>query len=49
MWPADKAARVVVRAIYKRKRELVFTGHGKIGAFIGQHMPSIAHYMMRKT
>jgi NAD(P)-dependent dehydrogenase (short-subunit alcohol dehydrogenase family) len=49
MWPAEKAARVVVRAIYKRKRELVFTGHGKLGAFIGQHLPSVAHIMMVKS
>jgi NAD(P)-dependent dehydrogenase (short-subunit alcohol dehydrogenase family) len=46
MWPADKAAEVIVRAIYRRKRELVFTGHGKVGAFIGQHLPSLAHRMM---
>jgi NAD(P)-dependent dehydrogenase (short-subunit alcohol dehydrogenase family) len=48
MWPADKAAREVVRAIYKRKRELVFTGHGKLGAFIGQHLPDVAHWMLKR-
>ncbi len=48
MWPADKAARVIVRAIHERQRELVFTGHGKIGAFIGQHLPRVAHWMMLK-
>ncbi|MCA9609354.1 MAG: SDR family oxidoreductase, partial [Myxococcales bacterium] len=30
MWPADKAARVMVKALYKRKTEFVFTGHGKV-------------------
>ncbi len=48
MWPADKAARVIVQAIHRRKREVVFTGHGKVGAFIGQHLPGIAHLMMRR-
>jgi NAD(P)-dependent dehydrogenase (short-subunit alcohol dehydrogenase family) len=48
MWPADKAAAVIVRAIHRRKRELVFTGHGKVGAFIGQHMPGLAHRMMTR-
>jgi len=49
MWPAEKAARVIVSAVRKRKRELVFTGHGKVGAFIGQHMPSLAHRMMARN
>ena len=48
MWPADKAAKVIVSAIDKRKRELVFTGHGRGGAFIGQHLPAVAHMMMRR-
>jgi NAD(P)-dependent dehydrogenase (short-subunit alcohol dehydrogenase family) len=49
MWPADKAARVIVEAIHRRRRELVFTGHGKLGAFIGQHLPGVAHRMMRRS
>lgn len=48
MWPADKAATVIVKAAYERKREVVFTGHGKVGAFIGQHLPGVAHLMMKK-
>ena len=47
MWPSDKAARVMVRAIHRRKREYVFTGHGKIGAFFGQHFPSLGYYATR--
>ena len=43
MWPAERAARVMVDAIAKRKRELVFTGHGKLGAFAGRHMPGLVH------
>ncbi len=41
MWPADKAARAIVRAIARRKREVVFTGHGKVGAFVGRHWPGL--------
>ena len=42
MWPPDRAARVMVRALYRRAPELVFTAHGKVGAFLGQHFPSLA-------
>jgi NAD(P)-dependent dehydrogenase (short-subunit alcohol dehydrogenase family) len=44
MWPADRAARVMVYAIAKRKREFTFTGHGKAGAFAGRHMPGLIHF-----
>jgi len=46
VWPADKAARVMAKAIRKRKREFVFTGHGKMGAFLGKHFPGWVHWMM---
>jgi NAD(P)-dependent dehydrogenase (short-subunit alcohol dehydrogenase family) len=48
MWPADKAAKVMADAIYKRKRSFVFTGHGKVGAFVGRHLPGVLHLAMRK-
>ncbi len=44
MWPADRAARAMVDAIAKRKREYTFTGHGKVGAFAGRHMPGLVHF-----
>jgi NAD(P)-dependent dehydrogenase (short-subunit alcohol dehydrogenase family) len=49
MWPADRAARVMVDAIAKRKREYTFTGHGKLGAFAGQHMPGLVHFGMTRS
>jgi len=49
MWPADKAARVMVDAIAKRKRECTFTGHGKVGAFAGRHMPALVHFGLTRT
>jgi NAD(P)-dependent dehydrogenase (short-subunit alcohol dehydrogenase family) len=42
MWSAEDAARVMVDALHRRKGEFVFTGHGKVGAFLGQHMPGLA-------
>lgn len=48
MWPADKAARTIVDAIAKRKREFIFTGHGKLAAFIGRHAPGIVHHAVTK-
>lgn len=49
MWPADKAARVMVRAVHRRRREKVITGHGVIGAFIGQHLPGLVHLVMSRA
>lgn len=49
MWPADRAARVMIDAIAKRKREYTFTGHGKVGAFAGRHMPGLVHFGMTRN
>lgn len=49
MWKADKAARVMAGAIARREREFVFTGHGKLGAFVGQHFPSVVQFAMRNA
>lgn len=49
MWPSERAAKVMVDAIYKRKRELVFTGHGKAGAFIGRHLPGLTHFALTRN
>lgn len=48
MWPADKAARVMASAIWSRKLEFVFTGHGKVGAFVGQHLPGVLRFAMTR-
>lgn len=45
MWTAEKAAKVCADAIARRKREFVFTGHGKVAAFLGRHTPSVAQKM----
>lgn len=46
MWPTDRAARVIVDAIAARRRELVFTGHGKLSSWLGQHAPWLLHAVM---
>jgi NAD(P)-dependent dehydrogenase (short-subunit alcohol dehydrogenase family) len=43
MWSTDKAAKVMVGAIAARKREYVFTAHGKLGAWLGRHCPGLVH------
>jgi short-subunit dehydrogenase len=37
--PAPRAARQIVRAIARRRREVVITGHGKVGVFLQRHAP----------
>ncbi len=49
MWPADKAARVMVDAIHARKREFVFTGHGKVGAMMGRLAPGLVHFAVTRS
>jgi NAD(P)-dependent dehydrogenase (short-subunit alcohol dehydrogenase family) len=49
MWKADKAARVCVRAVHRRKREFTFTGHGKFGGWMGRHAPGIIHFAMTRS
>ncbi len=48
MWETDDAASVMVNAVYKRKREFVFTGHGRFGWFIGRHFPGLVHQITKR-
>lgn len=41
MWSTEKAAKVMVGAIQKRRTVFVFTGHGKIVVFIGKYFPAL--------
>ncbi len=47
MWTGEAAARVMVRAIHRRKRELVFTGHGKLAVFLARHAPGLLITLIR--
>jgi len=31
-----------------RKVEFVFTGHGKLGAFLGMHFPGFVHFVVTR-
>jgi len=42
MWGADRAAKTMVRAIHRRKREFVFTWHGVFATWVARHLPGIA-------
>ena len=44
MWTSERAAKVMLDAIAARKREFTFTGHGKLAAFIGKHLPGLMHF-----
>lgn len=45
MWPTDKAVRVMLKKIAKKKRSAVITGHGKAFAFLGRHFPGLVHWL----
>jgi NAD(P)-dependent dehydrogenase (short-subunit alcohol dehydrogenase family) len=48
MWSSERSAEVMWAAIWKRKREYVFTGHGKFGGFLGRHFPGLVHFAMTR-
>ncbi|WP_339864176.1 SDR family NAD(P)-dependent oxidoreductase [uncultured Algoriphagus sp.] len=48
MWPTDKAAKVMVKAIIKRKRNYIFTAHGRILVWLQGWFPSLARTIVSK-
>lgn len=48
MWPTEKAAKVMVNAIWKRKRNYIFTAHGKFFIWIQRWFPGVMRKMMAK-
>lgn len=49
MWPTDKAARVMVKAILKRKRTYIFTGHGKTFVWLQRWFPGLMRIIISKS
>lgn len=47
--PTNKAARKIVNAVIRRKRELVFTLHGKLGVFIQRHFPGLIAFAQKRA
>ncbi|MEI6790496.1 MAG: SDR family oxidoreductase [Myxococcaceae bacterium] len=48
VWPAQKAALAILRAIDKRKREQVITGHGKFAAFLARYLEGLTYWMLAR-
>ena len=49
MWPTDKAAKVMVKAILKRKRNYIFTGHGKAFVWLQRWFPGVMRRIISKS
>lgn len=45
--PADKAARKIVAALARRRREIILTGHGKLAVFVQRHLPGALSLFFR--
>ena len=48
MWSSDRAAAAMAHALHARRRELVFTGHGRVAAFLGRHAPGLVHALLAR-
>lgn len=49
IWPTDKAAKVMVNAVLKRKRNYIFTTHGKIFVWIQRWFPGLMRFIISKS
>jgi short-subunit dehydrogenase len=47
--PADKAARKIARAVARRRREIVVTGHGKLAVWLERHVPWLVSFIVSRT
>lgn len=48
MWPTEKAAKVMVKAIVKRKRVYVFTNHGRVLVWLQRWFPGLLRTVAAK-
>jgi short-subunit dehydrogenase len=48
IWPTERAAKVMVKAILKRKRNYVFTGHGKVLVWFQRWFPGVVRKIASK-
>ena len=46
--PADRAARTILRAVSRRRREVVVTGHGHLIVFLKRHFPRTLAFLIRR-
>jgi NAD(P)-dependent dehydrogenase (short-subunit alcohol dehydrogenase family) len=45
---APRAARQIVRAVARRRREVVITGHGRLFVFVHRHAPWLTSFVIRR-
>ena len=45
---APRAARVIVRAVARRRREIVVTGHGKVAVWLARYVPSLLAFALER-
>jgi len=48
MWPADKAAKVMAKAIIRRKRNYIFTTHGRVFVWLQRWFPGLMRTIVSK-
>jgi short-subunit dehydrogenase len=46
--PAERAARAIVRAVARRRREVVVTGHGKLAVWLARHLPAVVAFALER-
>ncbi len=46
--PTDRAARIIVRAIQRRRREVVVTTHGKLLVYVYRHAPWLLRFLIAR-
>lgn len=47
--PTDVAARKIVRAVARRRREVILTFHGKLGVFMARHLPRTTAFLAARS
>ncbi len=47
--PAERAAREIVNALYRRKMDATITGHGRAGVFVYRHFPGLVRLAIRRA
>lgn len=47
--PTERAARKIVRAVARRRREVVITRHAKLAVFLSRHLPGLVAWVLRRS
>lgn len=44
---ADRVARIIIRAVRRRRREVIITGHARVAVQLERHLPWLVHTLLR--